>query len=252
MLNELSFIHGKILFTKQEFIQFTGKAASAGATLRNYVKRGLIVNIRRNLYCACNFATKLPMAEKMQIATALSETACVSYHSALEYHGLGHQVFFFVYVQSRTRFNDVEFGGILYKCCKLTHSCGIVNSVYNKMVRVTDIERTLIDCCDRIDLAGGLEEFLHCLEAIPFVNENKMLEYLKVINKEVLYKRVGYIMELAGIKLSQKFFDTCLLHSRNSVSFLEDASNDVFVAKWRLYVPSFVNQLNGEDLYELV
>lgn len=242
MLNELTFIHEKLLFTKQDFSQLSGKLTSASATLHNYMKRGLIVSVRRNLYCACDLATKSPIPEKMQIASALSDTACVSYHSALEYHGLGHQVFYFVYVQSETRFNDVDFNGIQYHYYKQSHLCGVVNPIYNYMVRVTDLERTLIDCCDRVDLAGGVEELLHCLESRPLVNEQKMLEYLKIFNKDVLYKKCGYIMELADIKLTSNFFNTCLEHSRKSVSYLENKNDKLFVAKWRLYVPEYINQ----------
>ncbi|MCQ2053097.1 MAG: transcriptional regulator [archaeon] len=251
MVDYLSFIYGKLLFTKEDFVQFTGNSASAGVTLRNYVKRGLIANIRRNLYCACNLATKLPEAGKMQIASALSGTACVSYHSALEYHGLGHQVFYCVYVQSETRFNTFNFDGIEYKYYKQVQKCGIQNMSYDKMVRVTDLERTIIDCCDRIDLAGGIEELLHCLENTPMVNEKKMLDYLKVFDKAVLFKKVGYVMEVAGIKLSQEFFDTCMMQSRKSVSYLESNTDKVFVAKWRLYVPEYMKQLT-EDYQDAI
>lgn len=177
----------------------------------------------------------------MQIASALSGTACVSYHSALEYHGLGHQVFYTVYVQSGTRFNNVLFNGMEYQYHKLTHMCGIENPAYDQMVRVTNLERTLIDCCDRIDLAGGVEELLHCLESKPMVNEKKMIEYLASFNKSVLYKKVGYVMEKAGIRLSKDFFHLCLSHCRKSVSYLESDTDKAFVAKWRLYVPESVN-----------
>lgn len=252
MFNELAFIHEKLLFTKQEFSQFLGKTTSASMTLHNYMKRGLIANVRRNLYCACDLATKSPVPEKMQIASALSETACVGYHSALEYHGLCHQVFYSVYVQSKNRFNDVDFNGIQYHYCKQTHSCGIVNPTYNNMVRVTDLERTLIDCCDRVDFAGGIEELLHCLESRPLLSEQKLLEYLRIFNKDILYKKCGYIMELAGMKLSPNFFTTCLEHSRNSVSYLENKSDNMFVSKWRLYVPQYISHIKEEVQDELI
>lgn len=252
MLDQLSFVHKKLLFTKQDFSQYTGKPSSASMTLHNYVKQGLVANVRRNLYCACDLATKSPIAEKMQIASALSGTACVSYHSALEYHGLGHQVFYNIYVQSQTRFNDVDFDGIQYKYCKQNNMCGVINPTYNNMVRVTDLEKTLIDCCDRIDLAGGLEELLHCLEARPLVDERKMLEYLKCYNKDILYKKCGFVMEFSGMSISQKFLEICLEHSRKSVSYLEDSSDSVFIAKWRLYVSDYINQKIEEERDEII
>ena len=44
------------------------------------------------------------------------------------------------------------------------HREGIVRPAEHVSVRVTDVERTILDCIDRPDLAGGLEELVYNLD----------------------------------------------------------------------------------------
>lgn len=62
-------------------------------------------------------------------------------------------------------------------------------------VRITSLERTIIDCIDNIDLAGGIDEILNALEQIKILDENKLLSVLKSYNQVLLYQKVGYILE---------------------------------------------------------
>jgi predicted transcriptional regulator of viral defense system len=62
----------------------------------------------------------------------------------------------------------------------------------DSLVRVTDEERTVIDCIDRIDRAGGLEELLHAIAAMTYLNENKLLNYLEIYDKQFLYQKTVF------------------------------------------------------------
>lgn len=72
---------------------------------------------------------------------------------------------------------------------------GVITPKGNPYVRVTDLERTVIDCCDRIERAGGIEELLHCMEGISLFDESKLEKYLALYNKAFLYQKVGFILE---------------------------------------------------------
>ena len=92
---------------------------------------------------------------------------CISYHTALEFHGLAHQPFNEVFVKSMTRFNPFSFDDVDYTYCRQTKEIvGMMTPKGNPYVRVTDMESTLLDSFDRIDRAGGIEELLHCMEGI--------------------------------------------------------------------------------------
>ena len=99
-------LHSLKLFGVDDVATFTGAKRSAQELLRNYSQKGLITQIRRNLYSVTDLATKATMANKFEIGSNISASSYISYHSALEYHGITHQQFFTLYVSSESRFNN--------------------------------------------------------------------------------------------------------------------------------------------------
>ena len=169
MTELLSILYKLRIFTSDELSEaLKGKVKSVEALLARYKQQGWIVAIRRNTYCMKDIASGLPVCDKYEIGSHLSHTACISYHTALEFHGLAHQPFNEVFVKSMTRFNS-------------------------PYVRVTDVESTLLDCFDRIDRAGGIEELLHCMEGIVLLNEERLIDYLARYDKAFLYQNLGAV-----------------------------------------------------------
>ena len=72
---------------------------------------------------------------------------------------------------------------------------GIYTPVADPLIKVTDLERTIIDCIDHLERAGGLEEFLYPLQMIPDVKEDRLLYYLEEYNHIFLWQKAGYILE---------------------------------------------------------
>lgn len=79
-------------------------------------------------------------------------------------------------------------------------------------VRVMDQERAVVDYVNDFDHIGGIEELLRGLELITFLSEERLLKYLELYNKAVLYQKTGYILEHLknGLELSDEFFDVCI------------------------------------------
>ncbi len=42
---------------------------------------------------------------------------------------------------------------------------------------------------------GGLEELLRCLSLVPLVNEDRLLAYLPLYNRQFLYQKTGYVLQ---------------------------------------------------------
>lgn len=228
-----------------------GRSAAAKALLR-WQKKGLVRLIRRNMYTTIDLASDQPTADRYEIASHISPTSYVGWHSALEFHGLGHQVFFNAYVGSESRFNGFEFDGVRFDYCRAPlpagPDSGVVVPIGNPALRVTDLERTLVDCCDRIDRAGGAEELLHCLDPVVMLNEDKLRRYLAMYDKAFLYQKVGFMLEL--IKSQAHISDSLikLCHERGAlhVKRLTNAPDSVrYIGKWKLYVPDCC--LNNEQ-----
>lgn len=126
------------------------------------------------------------------------------------------------------------------------HREGIVRPAENGNVRVTDMERTIFDCIDRPDLAGGLEELVYHLELIGTVDEGRLPRYLPLYGKSVMYQKTGFILSLfkEQLGLGGEFFLTCGEKTGRSVRYLTDKwESRTYIPRWRLYVPSDILSL---------
>ncbi len=254
MTELLSILYKLRIFTFEELSEvLKGKLKSVQGLLARYKQQGWIVSIRRNTYCMVDIASKQPVCDKYEIGSHLSPTACISYHTALEFHGLAHQPFNVVFVKSLSRFNSFAFDDFNYTYCRQTKDViGVMNPKGNPYVRVTDIESTLLDCFDRIDRAGGIEELLHCMESIVMLDEEKIIHYLEEYGKAFLYQKTGYLLERIKeqANLSDTLIELCLTKGTKSVKWLtNDEESDTFVSKWRMYVPQ---ELTSKEEYELI
>lgn len=119
----------------------------------------------------------------------------------------------------------------------------------NPYVRVTDMESTLLDCFDRIDRAGGIEELLHCMEGIVLLNEERLIDYLARYDKAFLYQKTGYLLERIKeqANISESLLELCRAKGTKSVKWLtNNEESDTFVNKWRMYVPQ---ELTSKEEY---
>ncbi len=208
--------------------------------IKRLVNKGQIKKIKNGLYATINPVTSDIFANRFEIATALYDDCCVSYHSALEFHGLGHQMYSEVYVTSSKRYNRFEFGGLTYSFYEMKYKNGVVEKEHNSLIRVTDLERTVIDCIDRIDLAGGIEELMMALTVVTYLDETKLLGYLKAANKKILYKKVGFFLQkLETQYLSDDFFKICKQNMSNRADSIVENSwlPKSFNSEWNLIVP---------------
>ena len=143
-------------------------------------------------------------------------------------------------VGSLSRFNLFEFDGVEFSCKIIKNYEQIIYKEIEK-VRVTSLERTIIDCIDNIDLAGGVDEILNALEQIKILDENKLLSVLKSYNQVLLYQKVGYILEQFKneLMISDDFLKECQNKLTNQVKyFLQyDYKNIVYNRKWQLMAP---------------
>jgi predicted transcriptional regulator of viral defense system len=246
--------HKLRIFHKSDVVTLIEDENAAKEILRRYKKKGLISQIRRDLYVATDLANKTSIASKFEIASHITPSSYLSYHAALEYHGIAHQVFFELYVSSDESFNNFDYDGISYTFCKSRAGVGIIVPVTDNLLHVTDLERTVIDCINRIDLSGGIEELIECFALITYIDENKLLNYLQHFDKQFLYQKAGFILSYfrKEMKLSDIFFSTCKSKIGKSTRYLTDANeSDTYFKEWRLCAPrnilSYLEQ--GETTY---
>lgn len=227
-------------FTWTDVSEMVGNRNSASNLIQNYLKKGYIQNVKRNLYVAINLADGEPIVNQYVIAANITKSAYISHHTALEYHGCTNQVFYDVYVSSKTRFKPFEFNGLTYRYQMSRINDGIVKKPDG--ARVTDLERTIIDSINDFEKIGGLEELLRSLEMIPYADETKLLCYLKSYGKQILFQKTGYILEhfKDSLKITDAFFKACETEISKSVRYLYPSikkENSKYNKRWKLFVP---------------
>lgn len=237
------------LITKKEVIDKFENEKQYSNWIALKLKSKTYKKVRSNLYALIDPSTNDVYSTKFEIASKISDTSFICYHSALEYYGIANQVFSNVLVGSLTKFNNFVFDDNEF-ICKRAKDIKFVNNIVNEGIRVSSLEKTIIDCIDNIDLAGGIEEVLNALEQIKYVNENKLLEILKDINKMFLYQKIGFLFELYNnqLDLSNEFFDECKSHTSKKVNyFMQYEFKDTELnEKWNLIVPKNIkSRING-------
>ena len=242
-------LHQKKIFHKNDVVEFIKNNNTAKEILRRYKKQNYISQVRRDLYVVNDLANKTSLVNKFEIASNITPSSCIAYHAALEYHGIAHQIFYQMYVSSKEKFNNFDYEGINYIFCQSVSDIGIVNPFTDSLIRITDLERTVIDCINRIDLCGGLEELVQCFAIITYINENKLVEYLQHFDKQVLYQKTGFILSYfqKEMRLSDDFFALCKFKMGRSTRYLTDNKEfNTFFPEWRLCAPknilSFLEQ----------
>ena len=224
-------------FSRQDMVRLTGSEANAAWQIRNYLKKGYIERVRRDLYAVISLETEQAIPNRFQIASKASEDACVSHHSAFEFYGYGNQVFYNVYFTTGKRLRAFSYDGINYCPVIGNTRLGITE---NAEVRVTSLERTVIDGIADFEKIGGLEELLRCLILVPSLNGDKLLEILEAYNFGQLYQKAGYILEAfkEELSLSDAFFAECERKSSASKTYLYKRQDGFTLhARWKLYAP---------------
>lgn len=228
------------LITKKEVIDKFENEKQYSNWIALKLKSNIYKKVRNNLYALVDPSINDIYSTKFEVASKISESSFICYHSALEYYGIANQVFSNVFVGSLTRFNNFVFNDneFIFKSAK---NIKFVNNIINEGIKVSSLEKTIVDCIDNINFAGGIEEILNALEQIKYLNEEKILEVLLDINKMVLYQKVGYLLELYNnqFKFSDNFFKECKTHISKKVNYLiqYEFKETELNENWKLIVP---------------
>ena len=233
-------------FTRQDLEGIISNKKTINSLLLRYKKNKFIKRVKQNYYVAMDIVNNEPVDNKYVIASKLSKSNYIAYHSALEYYGYNNQVFNEVTFCGTTRVIDFEFENIEYHF--VASKCDIQIIKNYDGVRISTIERTIVDCIDHIDLAGGIEEVYRALDAIYNIDEKKLVEMLDFYQKKVLYQRAGYILETFkdNLKISDSTLDYLKSKIDSSKCYLISSrkeGNTTLDKKWNVCVPAYLSSI---------
>ncbi|MDP2181523.1 MAG: type IV toxin-antitoxin system AbiEi family antitoxin, partial [Actinomycetota bacterium] len=182
------------------------------------------------------------------VAAAVSADAVMVYHSALELHGLAHSAsrrVQFAATRTTPRFTYRDFEFRRYDPPKpLTPADSVQSTTLVRrpdgVVRVTTRERTLVDCVNRTDLAGGLEEVYRSLAALPYVDASNVLAYLRELQSPTAVARTGWLLEQRAQEWYVSGDDLEEMRSmlgKGPYYLTRSNQAGTWVPSWRLYLP---------------
>ena len=217
--------------------------------LSSYIKKGYIKKIKHNLYTCVDLVTYTDLTDKYLIATKINDDSFIIGHTAFEFYGFYNQVFYNCQVAALKKFQEFEYDNINYEYFS---SNNLTQVVTLKGVKVTTIERTIIDSIDLIDKVMDLEELLKCIDVIPKIKEANLKEMLLSYDKDILYRKVGYILSYFKdeLNLSDDFFSFCINHSSSTNRGRLTKYNidkQIYIPKWHLYGFKNLNKIIKKD-----
>jgi len=236
-INLLKLIDDKELqiFDVNEIKRFTIEdVAYLQGMLSMLVNKQFLFRIENTKFCTRNFRNP------NVIGNFLIEQGSIAYWTALNLHRLTEQIPNVVYVQSPFRKNDKKVFNVRYKFIKVKAEkvCGIMEMGYgNEMFRITDVEKTLLDCFDLPKYSGGYEELIRAFYKAK-ASSVKLLSYGKQMNNLSVLKRLAFLSELFEMNGFTVFQAEVLkiVNSRYSLLDPFGENEGEFNNKWRIRV----------------
>lgn len=226
-------------FTRQDVLEATGLSnGAADHYLRAYIERGYIDHIRYNLYVVNDLENECNLADRFQIACKIAKDAYISHHTAFEYYGLANQVYHLMYIASDTRFRTFDYDGITYQRVPSPGPDDVLTT--SSGVRVTSLERTVVDSIAGLSKIDSYEETLRCIQLIQELDPDRLLAALNMYGIANLYNKTGYILEAFqdDLALPESFFTTLeFLGTSMKFKFLEAGRDPVYNKRWHLFAP---------------
>lgn len=180
--------------------------------------REWIVRLHRGLYATTGGLPGSIQLHPFAIATHLVEPSAISHLSALNFHGLTEQMPNVVTVTTTQGFvtpsmrtgkkegprHRWEVQGILCEFIKIKPAFffGVTKIWIDQHFRIaiTDKERTILDACISPQMFGGMGEVIDLIkENLTQLDVKKLVDYALQYKKDTTIKRLGWILDHAGV-----------------------------------------------------
>lgn len=253
------------VFRVEDFVRFHahegGRSPATSATiLRNAVAAGRLLHLRRGLYAVVprGIAPADAPVDRFLLAAAHTPDAVIGFHAALELHGRAYSTWNRVHVWTEHRSKPWSWRGTQVVPVLVPSdvrdtpaaTAGVVVRAHaGGTVRVTTLERTLVDLLDQPDKGGSWEEIERSLAMIEFVDLDAVVTHTLRVGRALTAARVGWF--LSGKRKAWHVDDACLdalrAHKPTTPTYLDARRTPGRVdTAWNLVVPDDVAFLAAE------
>ena len=251
-----SFLSAHPVFTRAEFAAAFGHPAGAAnvtSLLRHHLRAGNIKRVSREVFAAvpAHLAAERMVIDRFAAASKLRSDGVLGFHSALELHGIAYSEFNEVQLISagRTERVDLPFGACRFvtppKALAAAGKADYLTMTMDRQgvaVRVTAVERTVVDVLHRPELAGGAEEVLKSLDLVRYLDPAKVADYVELLDNRSLASVSGWWLEKRRAALGVADDVLARLRTRlprsKHYALGAEPGHAVLVEPWRVLLPS--------------
>jgi predicted transcriptional regulator of viral defense system len=255
------FTHNDLAEHMQSVGHVGGRAQES--LLAYYSKLRRVARVRRGLYAVIPRGVDPDhyQVDPFLIAAKSAPDSVLSHHTALEFHGKAYSVSMrLTYLAARPHpplmfrgylFQGSKFPDVLYHANKANAEV-LTEEHAGLEIRVTSLERTLVDVLDRPELSGSWEEIWRSLELVEFFDLDRVVEYAVLTRNATTIAKVGFFLEQHRdlLWVEDRHVDALLELRPRQPHYLErlKRKDGRLVSKWNLVVPSQVLERTWEEV----
>jgi predicted transcriptional regulator of viral defense system len=226
--------------------------------IRNLVRKGWLLRLTGGRYMLLppeRGVESVGENNPLAVAAAVVDDSYVGWWPAAAFHGFTTQqpAGVFVAVKRQARPRTVEDTDIRFITVPARKFFGFKSySVYGRATRISEPEKTLIDCVDRPDLAGGPAEVTRIVHAaMAEIDQHALIDAAMLMESTSMLQRLGFLTDLVERPLEEEMrarVRAAIPKSARSVfGRRERKQDDVgYVADWGLFVHARQGDLLSE------
>lgn len=221
------------IFTLNELKdKFGSRFNNINDLVENLAHKKILSRLERGKYCRSN------LTDEKVIGSFISDNGSIAYWSALNAHGLTEQFPNNVFIQTSRLKRSKTIMGTLYKFINVAPSKidGIlILGQGNRKFRMTDVDKTIVDCFDLHEYSGGYAELIRAFNQAKLSSDN-MIAYCTAIKNIAATKRMGFLAEFLEKKGLKSFMKFAKQQINQSYTVFDPSGNESgeFLNDWRL------------------
>lgn len=204
-----AFFAAHSVFTRKEFadaMKHSSAAATVASLLGHHLRTGHIKRVSREVFSTvpAHIPAERWVFDRFTAASKLREDGVLGYHSALELHGIAHAEFSEVQVISAGR--PGSLGLPTGPCRFLRPATALIRQgKFNYQtvtmdrlgvtIRLTGVERTVVDVLRRPEISGGVDEVMQSLDLVQYLDPGKVVDYAVLLGNRTLAAIAGWWLE---------------------------------------------------------
>jgi predicted transcriptional regulator of viral defense system len=231
------------------------RPSSSLAIVKQHVRAGNLLRVRRGVYAVVprGQTPDSLVVDPYVLATNSTPDAVVAYHGALQFHGKAHSLTRRVPFLTATTAKAFDFRGTELVPVPVPPPLRILpdlgGGVVEKTrdgasVRVTTLERTLVDVLDAPRHGGGWEEIWRSLESVEFFDLDAVIEYAFKLASAVTVAKVGFYLEQhrEALMVEEQHLERLRERAPRHPMYLERGKREPgkLLSRWNLVVPERV------------